>query len=48
MPTLEEVHLLGRVGRPRKRCRYIVADKAYDSHELRRYCDRMRIKLVVA
>ncbi|WP_342446944.1 transposase [Cobetia amphilecti] len=26
----------------------IVADKGYDSDELRRYCDRVRIKLVIA
>ncbi|MBR9753372.1 MAG: IS5 family transposase [Gammaproteobacteria bacterium] len=48
MPTLEKVHLPGSLGRPRKRCRYIVADKGYDSDELRRYCDRVRIKPVIA
>ena len=48
MPTLEKVHLPGSRGRPRKRCRYIVADKGYDSDELRRYCDRVRIKPIIA
>ena len=48
MPTLEKVHLPGSLGRPRKRCRYIVADKGYDSDELHRYYDRLRIKPVIA
>ena len=48
MPTLEKVHLPGSLGRPRKRCRDIVADKGYDSDELRRYCDRVRIKPIIA
>ncbi|MGP8291662.1 IS5 family transposase [Vreelandella zhanjiangensis] len=48
MPTLEKVRLPGKRGRPRKRCRYIVADKGYDSEALRRYCDRVRIKPVIA
>ncbi|MFP5300635.1 IS5 family transposase [Cobetia sp. SIMBA_158] len=48
MPTLVKVHLPGSLGRPRKRCRYIVADKGYDSDELHRYCDRVRIKPVIA
>ncbi|MBE0404104.1 IS5 family transposase, partial [Halomonas sp. 111] len=46
--TLESVYLPGRVGRPRKRSRYVVADKGYDSDELRRYCDRHGIKPVIA
>ena len=48
MPTLEKVHLAGDPGRLRKRCRYILADKGYDSDELRSYCDRVRIKPVIA
>lgn len=48
MPTLEKVHLPGSLGRPQKRYRYIVADKGYDSGELRRYCDRVQIKPVLA
>ena len=48
MPTLEKVYILGSLGRPRKRCRYIVADKGYDSDELRRYCDSVRIKPIIA
>ncbi len=47
MPTLEQVRLPGPAGRPRKRCRYVVADKGYDSDELRRYCDRHRMKPVI-
>ncbi|HBN61451.1 MAG TPA: IS5 family transposase [Halomonas sp.] len=46
--TLESIHLPGGVGRPRKRSRYMVADKGYDSDELRRYCDRHGIKSVIA
>ena len=46
--TLESIHLPGGVGRPRKRSRYMVADKGYDSNELRRYCDRHGIKSVIA
>ncbi|QFU01474.1 Transposase DDE domain protein [Halomonas sp. THAF5a] len=48
IPTLEDVHLPGAKGRPRKRCRYIVADKGYDSDPLRRYCDRHRMKPIIA
>lgn len=45
---METIHLPGKTGRPRKRCRYIVADKGYDSDDLRRYCDRHRIKPIIA
>ncbi|GED22267.1 hypothetical protein HHA01_12440 [Halomonas halmophila] len=48
MPTMESIHLPGQVGRPRKRCRHIVADKGYDSDALRRYCYRQRMKPVIA
>lgn len=40
MPLLEQVSLPGSQGRPRKRCRYVLADKGYDSQSLRQYCDR--------
>ena len=45
---MEAIRLAGRRGRPRKRCRYIVADKGYDSDRLRRYCDRHRMKPIIA
>ena len=48
MPTMETIRLPGKAGRPRKRCRYIVADKGYDSDDLRRYCDRYRMKPIIA
>jgi hypothetical protein len=48
IPTMETIHLPGSVGRPRKRCRYVVADEGYDSDELRHYCDRHRMKPVIA
>lgn len=48
IPAMENVHLPGTRGRPRKRCRYIVADKGYDSDPLRRYCDRHRMKSIIA
>lgn len=44
---MEQVRLHGPAGRSRKRCRYVVADKGYDSDVLRRYCDRHRIKPVI-
>jgi len=31
-------------GRPRKRCRWLLADKGYDAEALRRYCDRYRMQ----
>jgi len=40
MPLLEQISLPGGQGRPRKRCRYVLADKGYDSQPLRQYCDR--------
>jgi transposase len=48
IPTLERVQLPGPSGRPRKRCRFIVADKGYDSEPLRRYCDQHRMKPIIA
>ncbi len=34
-------------GRPRKRCRWLLADKGYDADALRRYCDRYRMQPVI-
>ena len=34
-------------GRPRKRCRKLVADKGYDAEPLRQYCDRYRMQPVI-
>ncbi|NYS62606.1 IS5 family transposase [Vreelandella salicampi] len=46
--TLECIRLPGFSGRPRKRCRFLVGDKGYDSDFLRRYCDRRGIKPIIA
>jgi hypothetical protein len=46
--TKENIHLPGATGRPRKRCRFSVAEKVYDSDPLRRYCDRYRMKPIIA
>ncbi|WP_185856155.1 transposase [Vreelandella populi] len=46
--TLERVYLRGSIGRPHTRSRYVVADKSYDSNELRHYCDRHGMKPVIA
>lgn len=48
IPTMEAIHLPGKVGRPRKRCRYVVADKGYDSDALRHYCDCHHMKPIIA
>ncbi len=45
---MEAIRLPGGVGRPRKRYHYVVADKGYDSDELRHYCDRHRMKPIIA
>ncbi|MEA5673493.1 IS5 family transposase [Pseudomonas sp. MH2] len=34
-------------GRPRKRCKWLLADKGYDAEALRQYCDRCRIQPVI-
>lgn len=34
-------------GRPRKRCRWLLADKGYDAEHLRQYCDRYRMQPVI-
>ncbi|MDC3734677.1 hypothetical protein KDL27_02620 [Pseudomonas syringae pv. syringae] len=39
-PVLDQITLPSSKGRPRKRCRYVLADKGYDSKILRQYCDR--------
>ncbi len=44
---LEKVRLPERSGRPRKRSRYIVADKGYDSDALRRDCTRYGMRPII-
>lgn len=34
-------------GWPRKRCRWLLADKSYDAEQLRQYCDRYRMRPVI-
>ncbi len=34
-------------GRPRKRCKWLLADKGYDAEALRQYCDRCRVQPVI-
>ncbi len=34
-------------GRPRKRCKWLLADKGYDAEALRQYCDRCRMQPVI-
>ncbi|TCJ25600.1 hypothetical protein [Cobetia sp. Ld8] len=48
MPTLEKVDLARSLGRPQKRCCYIVIEQGYDSDDLHRYCDRVRNKPIIA
>ena len=36
-----------KMGRPRKRCRWLLADKGYDAEHLRQYCDRYRMQPVI-
>lgn len=43
-PLLDEAYIPGLRGRPRKRCRWLLADKGYDAEALHRYCDRYRIQ----
>jgi len=42
-PLLDEAYIPSFRARPRKRCRWLLADKGYDAEELRRYCDRYRM-----
>lgn len=47
-PLLDEVSIpASQRGRPRKRCRWLLADKGYDADALRRYCDRYRMQPVI-
>lgn len=47
-PLLDDVCIpTSKRGRPRKRCRWILADKGYDADALRRYCDRYRMQPVI-
>ncbi|QEU26581.1 MULTISPECIES: IS5 family transposase [Pseudomonas] len=46
-PLLEKVRIPGGPGRPRKRSRWLIADKGYDAEHLRQYCDRYRIRPVI-
>ncbi|WP_411015794.1 transposase, partial [Salmonella sp. s28719] len=46
-PLLDGVQVPTGWGRPRKRCRKLVADKGYDAESLRRYCDRYRMQPVI-
>jgi hypothetical protein len=44
---LDPVRIPGKQGRPRKRCRWLLADKDYDAEQLRQYCDRYRMQPVI-
>ncbi|WP_371319991.1 hypothetical protein [Pseudomonas gingeri] len=46
-PLLDEAYIPSLRGRPRKRCRWLLADKDYDAEVLRRYCDRYRMQPVI-
>lgn len=46
-PLLDQVRVPGKSGRPRKRCRWLLADKGYDAEHLRQYCDRYRMQPVI-
>ncbi|UQB34127.1 IS5 family transposase [Pseudomonas tremae] len=46
-PLLDQVRIPGKPGRPRKRSRWLLADKDYDAEHLRYYCDRYRIQPVI-
>lgn len=44
-PLLDEVSIpSAQRGRPRKRCKWLLADKGYDAEALRRYCDQYRMQ----
>ena len=46
-PLLDAVCIpTSKRGRPRKRCRWLLADKGYDAEALRRFCDRYRMQPV--
>ncbi len=44
VPVMEQIRLPGHAGRPRKRCRHLLAGRGYDSDRLRPYCDRYGIR----
>ena len=46
-PLLDQVRIPGKPVRPRKRSRWLLADKGYDAEHLRRYCDRYRMQPVI-
>nr|WP_260408936.1 IS5 family transposase [Pseudomonas cichorii] len=46
-PLLDQVRILGKPGRPRKRSRWLLADKGYDAEHLRQYFDRYRMQPVI-
>lgn len=46
-PLLDEACISSLRGRPRKRCRWLLADMGYDAEALRRDCDRYRMQPVV-
>ena len=46
-PLLDGVQISTGWGRPRKRCRKLVADKGYDAESLRKYCDRYRMQPII-
>jgi transposase len=46
-PLLDKACIPTLRGRPRKRCKGLLADKDYDAEALRRYCDRYRMQPVI-
>jgi transposase len=46
-PLLDGAYIPSLRGRPRKRCRWLLADKGYDAEALRQYCDRYRMQPVI-
>jgi transposase len=47
MPLLDQISLPGNRGRPRKRRRYVLADKGYDSQVICQYCDHYGMQPVI-
>ncbi|KPW98511.1 ISPs1, transposase OrfB [Pseudomonas savastanoi] len=46
-PLLDQVRMHGKSGRPRKRSRWLLAEKGYDAEHLRHYFDRYRMQPVI-
>ncbi len=46
-PALNETYVPSLPGRPRKRCRWLLAYKGYGAEALRCYCDRYRMQPVI-